>query len=136
MKTAKVFLVVLLVAVFICAYVSIIFFLTLIPPGCPPQIFIGGCSARHMIKDFKIVPMISCIDYGIDNCVQPSVGIINKCDSPIIIDGVDIPQSGQMSFIDRHQRRYPPPTDEYHLHNGTYKDIDFTISFVRTKELC
>lgn len=112
-----------------------------IPPGCINLPFIGGCNSKSLITNFSINPLIPCINYEINNCNYPlRIIIINKCNSSIIIQGEELGPNNSTyipkDFYWPFKHLKPPKEDEYYKIDCSYGKLNFTISFIYTKELC
>lgn len=119
----------------------VILLISSLPPGCINLPIYNGCFSKSLITNLSINPLIPCINFEINNCNYPlRIIIINKCNSSIIIQGEELGPNNR-TFIPRDfywslNHLKPPKEDEFYKFDCSYEKLNFTISFVYTKELC
>jgi hypothetical protein len=84
-------------------------------PGCNKGIGMGGCFSTFAIKDITIDPKLDCIKFHINNCNNPTLGIINRCGKDIFFEGEKIPYNYEVYYL---SLRYIEPGN-YPLCNTT-----------------
>ena len=136
--------------------IILIFLLTLFlsgctkPPGCIKTSFIGGCFGKNDIRNFKIEGELpNCLRISPHTCNGAELEVENLCkNKTIILNGDEVKgtydyflfvndDNGDTIRIEDRAYDYPyPEENELILVHGIVGDSPFTISYIRTKNLC